>query len=40
MKLNVDSLKTYMGKKEHMKCVESDVNLQNSCKTCYHVHIP
>lgn len=20
-----------------MKCVESDVNLQNSCKTCYHV---
>lgn len=29
-----------MGKKEHMKCVESDANLQNSCKTCYHVYIP
>lgn len=29
-----------MGKKEHMKCVESDVNLQNSCKTYYYVYIP
>lgn len=29
-----------MGKKEHMKCVESDVNLQNGYKTCYHVYIP